>query len=116
MSSAALTNRRASSSVPWPMTCVRASACSSERARCDRSPALGPALGDPDAVPVGDYHIPNTVSWALAGEPRGTDARRLELLEPTRGQRGRVIRLLGLDGHAAPAFGPRQRIQPMYKW
>ncbi|MEO6123075.1 MAG: DNA-3-methyladenine glycosylase 2 family protein [Ilumatobacteraceae bacterium] len=77
--------------------------------------AVGPALGDPDAVPVGDYHIPNMVSWALAGEPRGSDARMLDLLEPYVGQRGRVIRLLGLDGHAAPKFGPRQRIQPMYR-
>ncbi|HEY4331319.1 MAG TPA: hypothetical protein VGM78_02065, partial [Ilumatobacteraceae bacterium] len=77
---------------------------------------LGPSHGDPDAVPVGDYHVPNMVAWALAGEPRGTDARMLELLAPYHGQRGRVIRLLGMDGHAAPAFGPRQRIQPMYRW
>ncbi len=78
--------------------------------------AVGPALGDPDAVPVGDYHVPNMVAWALAGEPRGTDARMLDLLSPYDGQRGRVIRLLGMDGHAAPAFGPRQRIQPMYRY
>ncbi|MDI5943140.1 DNA-3-methyladenine glycosylase 2 family protein, partial [Micromonospora sp. DH15] len=26
------------------------------------------AYGDPDAVSVGDYHVPNTVAWALAGE------------------------------------------------
>jgi len=77
--------------------------------------ALGPALGDPDAVPVGDYHVPNTVSFALAGEARGTDARMLELLQPYVGQRGRVIHLLGLDGHSAPKFGPRQRIQPVYR-
>ena len=37
ISSAALTNRRASSSVPLPITWVRASACSSRRARCERS-------------------------------------------------------------------------------
>jgi len=78
--------------------------------------ALGPALGDPDAVPVGDYHIPNMVSWALAREPRGTDARMLDLLAPYAGQRGRVISLLGRDGNAAPKFGPRQRIQPMYRF
>lgn len=65
------------------------------------------ALGDPDAVPVGDYHLPNTVTWALAGEPRGDDARMLELLEPYRGQRGRVIRLLSAAGMHAPKFGPR---------
>ena len=35
---------------------------------------LGPALGDPDAVAVGDYHLANIVAWTLAGEPRATDA------------------------------------------
>jgi 3-methyladenine DNA glycosylase/8-oxoguanine DNA glycosylase len=77
--------------------------------------AVGPAFGDPDAIPVGDYHIPNMVSWALAGRPRGNDQDMLSLLEPYEGQRGRVIGLLGMDGHAAPKFGPRQRIQPMYR-
>jgi 3-methyladenine DNA glycosylase/8-oxoguanine DNA glycosylase len=52
------------------------------------------ALGDPDAVTIGDLHIPHMVAWALAGERRGTDERMLELLEPFRGHRGRVIRLL----------------------
>jgi 3-methyladenine DNA glycosylase/8-oxoguanine DNA glycosylase len=65
------------------------------------------ALGDPDAVSVGDYHLPNLVSWALAGEPRADDARMLELLEPYRGQRARVIRLLEASGIRAPRFGPR---------
>ena len=65
------------------------------------------AMGDPDAVPVGDYHIPNIVSWTLAGEERGDDARMLELLEPFRGQRGRVIRLLKGSGRKPPAYGPR---------
>jgi 3-methyladenine DNA glycosylase/8-oxoguanine DNA glycosylase len=65
------------------------------------------ALGDPDAVSVGDFHLPNLVAWALAGEPRGTDARMLELLEPFRGQRGRVIRLLESSGIRAPRYGPR---------
>jgi 3-methyladenine DNA glycosylase/8-oxoguanine DNA glycosylase len=52
------------------------------------------ALGDPDAVAVGDLHLPHLVSWALAGERRGSDERMLELLEPYRGHRARVIRLL----------------------
>jgi 3-methyladenine DNA glycosylase/8-oxoguanine DNA glycosylase len=65
------------------------------------------AFGDPDAVSVGDFHIPNMVAWALAGEPRGIDERMLELLEPYRGQRGRVIRLLELAGFGAPRYGPR---------
>lgn len=63
-------------------------------------------LGDPDAVPVGDYHIPNTVAWWLAGEPRATDERLLELLEPYRGHRWRVIRLAKGTG-GAPKYGPK---------
>ena len=65
------------------------------------------ALGDADAVSVGDYHLPNDVSWAFAGEPRGDDERMLELLEPFRPHRGRVLRLLGAGGIHAPRFGPR---------
>lgn len=65
------------------------------------------ALGDPDAVSVGDFHLKHLVAWTLAGEPRGTDERMLVLLEPYRGQRGRVIRLLEASGIAAPRFGPR---------
>lgn len=64
-------------------------------------------FGDPDAVSVGDYHIPNTVAWALAGEARGDDARMLALLAPFQGHRGRVCTLLAAAGIAAPRFGPR---------
>ena len=81
-----------------------------------RIPGIGPwtsasalrvVRGDPDAVPVGDFHLPNTVAWALAGEPRGTDRRMLELLAPYEGQRGRVARLLERYAGRAPAYGPR---------
>ena len=65
------------------------------------------ALGDPDAVSVGDYHLPDQVAFALAGEPRGDDTRMLELLEPYRGHRGRVIRLIELGGPRPPRYGPR---------
>lgn len=75
--------------------------------------ALGPALGDPDSIAVGDFHLKNQVAFALAGEARATDERMIELLQPYSGQRGRVTRLLGLEGFEAPKFGPRQRIQPM---
>ncbi|MEM7274437.1 MAG: DNA-3-methyladenine glycosylase 2 family protein [Actinomycetota bacterium] len=63
-------------------------------------------MGDADAVPVGDFHIPNTIAWAMAGEPRGTDERMLELLEPYVGHRWRVIRLAKGSGKA-PKYGPR---------
>ncbi|MCZ7526884.1 MAG: DNA-3-methyladenine glycosylase 2 family protein [Acidimicrobiia bacterium] len=59
------------------------------------------ALGDPDAVTVGDWNLPGHVAWALAGERRADDARMLELLEPFRGQRARVARLLQA-GHRPP--------------
>lgn len=83
--------------------------------RLERIRGIGPwtsamvtavVYGDADAVPVGDFHIPNTVSWALAGEPRGTDERMLELLAPYAGHRWRVIRLAKSSG-SAPKYGPR---------
>ncbi len=89
-------------------------------ARLQALPGVGPwtaaevgmrVLGDPDAVSVGDYHLPHLVSWILSGEPRADDARMLELLEPYRGQRGRVIRLLEASGlrpaRRAPRMSPR---------
>jgi 3-methyladenine DNA glycosylase/8-oxoguanine DNA glycosylase len=86
------------------------------RRRLSALPGVGPwtlnevamtALGDPDAVSVGDYWLKHVVSHALTGEPRGSDERMLELLEPWRGQRGRVCRLLRAGGPALPRFGPR---------
>jgi 3-methyladenine DNA glycosylase/8-oxoguanine DNA glycosylase len=68
------------------------------------------ALGDADAVPVGDYHLKNVVAWNLAGRPRGTDDEMLELLAPYRGHRGRVVRLLMVGGDGAPKYGPRMSL------
>ncbi|HEX3219445.1 MAG TPA: DNA-3-methyladenine glycosylase 2 family protein [Candidatus Limnocylindria bacterium] len=79
-------------------------------------PGIGPwtvaevlrvSFGDADAVSVGDYHIPSLVAWALAGERRADDARMLQLLEPYRGQRGRVQRLLEISGLFPERRGPR---------
>jgi NAD(P)-dependent dehydrogenase (short-subunit alcohol dehydrogenase family) len=70
-------------------------------------PQSGSGTCDPDAISVGDYHMPDTVAWALAGEPRADDARMLELLEPYLGQRGRVQRLLEVGRVTAPRYGPR---------
>jgi 3-methyladenine DNA glycosylase/8-oxoguanine DNA glycosylase len=69
------------------------------------------ALGDPDAVSVGDYHLPHAVTWTLAGEPRGDDARMLELLAPFAGHRGRVVRLIEAGGSTAPRRGPRMPLR-----
>lgn len=84
--------------------------------RLQAYPGIGPwtaaevairALGDPDAVSVGDFHLPNLVAWTLAAEPRGDDARMLDLLAPWAGHRARVIRLLESSGLSAPRYGPR---------
>lgn len=85
-------------------------------ARLRRVPGIGPwtaaevgmrALGDVDAVSVGDFHLPSLVAWALAGEPRADDARMLDLLAPYAGRRALVIRLLESSGLRAPRYGPR---------
>jgi 3-methyladenine DNA glycosylase/8-oxoguanine DNA glycosylase len=65
---------------------------------------LGFGTGDPDAVPTGDLHLPHLVTRTLANERIGSDARMLELLEPYRGQRFRVIRLLWAAAFSAPAL------------
>ena len=83
-------------------------------------PGIGPwtaakvamvALGDADAVPVGDYHLPHAIGFMFDGTPRSTDERMLKLLEPYRGHRARVIRLVILAGIGAPRFGPRRPIR-----
>jgi len=85
-------------------------------ARLQRIPGIGPwsaaeavrlAFGDPDAVSVADAHLPDLVAWALAREPRGDDARMLELLAPYAGQRARVARLLEVSRIEPPRRGPR---------
>jgi 3-methyladenine DNA glycosylase/8-oxoguanine DNA glycosylase len=76
---------------------------------------LGPGLGDPDAVPVGDFHYPNIVAWNLAGEARADDARMLALLAPYQGQRGRVLHAVTYAGASPPAFGPKVRLLPVHR-
>jgi hypothetical protein len=66
--------------------------------------------GDADAVPLGDWHLPSMVTYALAGEPRGDDARMCELLEPFRPHRARVWRLIGAGLPMPPRRVPRARI------
>jgi 3-methyladenine DNA glycosylase/8-oxoguanine DNA glycosylase len=58
-------------------------------------------LGGSDAVPVGDFHAPYTVTAALGGrddlsrdDPAAADAAMLEVLEPFRPHRARVCLLL----------------------
>ena len=69
------------------------------------------AFGDADAVSVGDYHIPKMIGWTLLGRPVD-DAVMLELLEPMRPHRHRVVRLLEASGLAyEPRRGARLPVQ-----
>jgi 3-methyladenine DNA glycosylase/8-oxoguanine DNA glycosylase len=94
-------------------------------ARLQAIPGIGPwtaavtirqALGDPDAVPIGDYGIPSLVAWALAGERTADDDRMLELLAPFVGHRGRVIRLIKTGADKPERRGPRRAAQPWARW
>ena len=87
--------------------------------RLQAVPGVGPwtaaevaqrALGDTDALSVGDYHLAAFVGWALIGRPVDDDGM-VELLEPWRPHRYRVVRLLELSGAAKPRFGPKLTVQ-----
>jgi hypothetical protein len=82
-------------------------------------PGIGPwtsaeirqrAMGDPDAVSVGDYHLPNAVGWTLTRR-KTDDAGMLELLAPYAGHRYRVTRLIELGGSLPPRRGPRMPLR-----
>src|SRR5689334_10238813 len=65
--------------------------------------------GDPDSVSIGDLHLCKQVGMALAGH-RVDDDGMLELLEPFRGHRHRVVRLLEASGVGYERRGPRMTI------
>jgi 3-methyladenine DNA glycosylase/8-oxoguanine DNA glycosylase len=72
------------------------------------------AFGDADAVSVGDYHIPKMIGWTLLGRPVDDDVM-LELLEPMRPHRHRVVRLLEASGLAyEPRRGARLPVQRIH--
>ncbi|CAN5301910.1 3-methyladenine DNA glycosylase [soil metagenome] len=70
--------------------------------------------GHPDAVSVGDFHLAAHVGWVLIGTPVDDDGM-LELLEPWRGHRQRIVRLILASGIAKPRFGPRATIAE-HRW
>ena len=76
--------------------------------------AMVRGMGHADAVVTGDFHLPNAIAFALAGEERADDARMLELLEPFRPHRGRVISLILSAGIHAPKRGPKLESRPIY--
>jgi 3-methyladenine DNA glycosylase/8-oxoguanine DNA glycosylase len=107
---------RAAAAVAPALERIRGLAGEDARRRLMAVPGIGPwtaaetarlALGDPDAISVGDYNLPGLVGWALAGERDADDARMLELLEPYRGQRARVVLLLERGGRWPERRGPR---------
>jgi 3-methyladenine DNA glycosylase/8-oxoguanine DNA glycosylase len=68
------------------------------------------AHGDPDAPSIGDLHLAALVGNALIGRPVDDDGM-LELLEPWRGHRQRVVRLIYRSGVRTPRRGPRITIE-----
>jgi 3-methyladenine DNA glycosylase/8-oxoguanine DNA glycosylase len=68
------------------------------------------AWGDPDAVSVGDFHIPGIVGQALVGRPLDDDGM-LEVLAPYSPQRQRAVRYLEVVGVKRPRFGPRYPVR-----
>jgi 3-methyladenine DNA glycosylase/8-oxoguanine DNA glycosylase len=87
--------------------------------RLQALPGIGPwtsaevrqrACGDPDAVTVGDYHLPALVGWTLDGRVVD-DAGMLELLAPYAGHRYRATRLIELSGRRPPRHGPRLAVR-----
>lgn len=83
--------------------------------RLQMVPGIGPwtaaevvqrSLGAPDAVSVGDFHIPSIVGWALVGR-RLDDAGMLTVLAPYTPHRQRAVRLVEAVGVRPPRRGPR---------
>ena len=65
------------------------------------------AIGDADALPIGDYHLAAMTGWALAGRTIAEDEVEA-FYEPWRPHRYRVVRLLELTpGTQPPRRGPR---------
>ncbi|WP_425608654.1 DNA-3-methyladenine glycosylase family protein [Streptomyces albipurpureus] len=84
--------------------------------RLEVIPGIGPwtsaetvqrSHGAPDAVTVGDLHLPGIVGYALVGDRDTDDAAMLELLAPYAGQRHRAARLIMLSGRIPPRRKPK---------
>ncbi|MFD8368682.1 DNA-3-methyladenine glycosylase family protein [Streptomyces hygroscopicus] len=89
-------------------------------ARLRLIPGIGPwtaaetlqrSNGTPDAITVGDLHLPRIVGYALTGERGADDEAMLELLAPYAGQRHRAARLILLSGRTPPRRAPRFAIR-----
>ncbi|MEU3304911.1 DNA-3-methyladenine glycosylase 2 family protein [Streptomyces sp. NPDC006678] len=85
-------------------------------ARLELIPGIGPwtsaetvqrSNGAPDAITVGDLHLPGIVGHALADDRDADDATMLELLAPYAGQRHRAARLILLSGRVPARRKPK---------
>ncbi|GHJ22337.1 3-methyladenine DNA glycosylase [Streptomyces albus] len=94
-------------------------------ARLQAIPGIGPwtaaealqrSNGEPDAVTVGDLHLPGQVGYALTGLRGTDDAGMLELLAPYAGQRHRATRLILLGGPRMPRRQPRFPVGNIARW
>ncbi|MGW5864903.1 DNA-3-methyladenine glycosylase family protein [Streptomyces sp. NPDC055239] len=86
------------------------------RARLELIPGIGPwtsaetiqrSNGAPDAVTVGDLHLPGIIGYALSGNREADDEEMLRLLTPYDGQRHRAARLILLSGHTPSRRTPK---------
>ncbi|WP_201260860.1 DNA-3-methyladenine glycosylase family protein [Embleya scabrispora] len=69
--------------------------------------------GDPDALSVGDLHLPKTIGFALAGRAVD-DAGMLELLACYGGNRHRAALLIRMSGVKVPRRAPRYAPRPHF--
>lgn len=88
--------------------------------RLQAIPGIGPwtaaetlqrSNGAPDALTVGDLHLPRIVGYTLTGERNADDADMLRLLAPYEGQRHRAARLILTAGRVPPRRQPRYAIR-----
>ncbi|WAL95882.1 DNA-3-methyladenine glycosylase family protein [Streptomyces sp. Je 1-369] len=95
------------------------------RTRLELIPGIGPwtsaetvqrSNGAPDAVTVGDVHLPGIIGHALANNRDATDEDMLALLIPYEGQRHRAARLILLSGRTPPRRDPKMRKTNIALW
>ncbi|MEV0528184.1 DNA-3-methyladenine glycosylase 2 family protein [Streptomyces sp. NPDC050439] len=86
------------------------------QARLELIPGIGPwtsaetvqrSNGAPDAVTVGDLHLPGIIGHALADNREADDEEMLRLLTPYEGQRHRAARLILLSGRTPSRRKPK---------
>ncbi|MDX6355180.1 MAG: hypothetical protein QOF98_2083 [Streptomyces sp.] len=68
--------------------------------------------GAPDALTLGDLHLPHHIAYALEGLRRSTDEAMLHHLSPYPGHRHRATRLILLTTPSPPRHSPRLSPNP----